>query len=160
MSRAMLIVAVVAAFVALPMVTSPVLAHHGNAAWAATEVTLKGTVVDFVWRNPHVLLVWTTKDDTGKTVQWTGEVGSPESMMADDGWTKQTFKPGDELILVLRPAKSGVPNGVIDQIKRADGSVVMRYSRQAGSGNYAGQLSKEDQEKRDKAAAEDDKSKN
>jgi hypothetical protein len=81
-------------------------------------------------------------------------------MMADDGWTKQTFKPGDELILVLRPAKSGVPNGVIDQIKRADGSVVMRYSRQAGSGNYAGQLSKEDQEKRDKAAAEADKSKN
>jgi hypothetical protein len=160
MSRAMLIVAVVAAFVALPMVTSPVLAHHGNAAWAATEVTIKGTVVDFVWRNPHVLLVWTTKDDTGKTVQWTGEVGSPESMMADDGWTKQTFKPGDELILVLRPAKSGVPNGVIDQIKRADGSVVMRYSRQAGSGNYAGQLSKEDQEKRDKAAAEADKSKN
>jgi hypothetical protein len=160
MSRAMLIIAVVAAFVALPMVTSPVLAHHGNAAWAASEVTLKGTVVDFVWRNPHVLLVWTTKDDTGKTVQWTGEVGSPESMMADDGWTKQTFKPGDELILVLRPAKSGVPNGVIDQIKRADGSVVMRYSRQAGSGNYAGQLSKEDQEKRDKAAAEADKSKN
>ena len=160
MSRAMLIVAVVAAFVALPMVTSPALAHHGNAAWAATEVTLKGTVVDFVWRNPHVLLVWTSKDDTGKTVQWTGEVGSPESMMADDGWTKQTFKPGDELILVLRAAKSGVPNGVIDQIKRADGSVVMRYSRQAGSGNYAGQLSKEDQEKRDKAAAEADKSKN
>ena len=160
MSRAMLIVAVVAAFVALPMVTSPVLAHHGNAAWAATEVTIKGTVVDFVWRNPHVLLVWTTKDDTGKTVQWTGEVGSPESMMADDGWTKQTFKPGDELILVLRAAKSGVPNGVIDQIKRADGSVVMRYSRQAGSGNYAGQLTKEDQEKRDKAGAEADKPKN
>jgi len=72
MSRAMLIVAVVAAFVALPMVTSPVLAHHGNAAWSTTEVTLKGTVVDFVWRNPHVLLVWTTKDDTGKAVQWTG----------------------------------------------------------------------------------------
>jgi hypothetical protein len=81
-------------------------------------------------------------------------------MMADDGWTKQTFKPGDELLVTLRAAKSGVPNGVIDQIKKADGTVVMRYSRQAGSGNYAGQLSKEDQEKRDKAAAEAAKSKN
>jgi Family of unknown function (DUF6152) len=160
MSRARLIVAVLAALILLPILTCPVAAHHGNAAWSTTEVTLKGTVVDFVWRNPHVLLVWTTKDDSGKAVQWTGEVGSPESMMADDGWTKQTFKPGDELILVLRPAKSGVPNGVIDQIKRADGSVVMRYSRQAGSGNYAGQLSKEDQEKRDKAAAEAEKPKN
>src|SRR5690348_224339 len=147
MSRGMLIVAGLAAIVLLSL-TSPVSAHHGNAAWSTSEVTLKGTVVDFVWRNPHVLLVWTTKDDTGKVVQWTGEVGSPESMMADDGWTKQTFKPGDELILVLRPAKSGVPNGVIDQIKRADGTMVMRYSRQAGSGSYAGQLSKEDQDRK------------
>jgi hypothetical protein len=107
-----------------------------------------------------VLLTWTTTDENGKTAQWTGEVASPESMMADDGWTKQTFKTGDEIILTLRPAKSGVPNGVIDQIKRVDGTVVMRYSRQAGSGNYAGQLTKEDQEKRDKGAAEADKPKN
>ena len=160
MLRAMLLIAVLAAVVLFPMLASPVLAHHGNAAWATTEITIKGTVVDYLWRNPHVLLTWNTTDENGKTVQWTGEVGSPESMMADDGWTKQTFKPGDELILVLRPAKSGVPNGVIDQIKRADGTVVMRYSRQAGSGNYAGQLSKEDQEKREKGPAEAEKPKN
>src|SRR5690242_2056815 len=160
MLRRMVLVAVAAAVVFLPMLASPVLAHHGNAAWSTTEITIKGTVVDYLWRNPHVLLTWNTSDENGKTVLWTGEVASPESMMADDGWTKQTFKAGDELVLTLRPAKSGVPNGVIDQIKKADGTVVMRYSRQAGSGNYAGQLSKEDQEKRDKAAAEAAKSKN
>jgi hypothetical protein len=160
MLRAMLLVTVLAAVVLSPMLTSPVLAHHGNAAWSTNEVTLKGTVVNYSWRNPHVLLFWTTIDDSGKTVQWTGEVGSPESMMADDGWTKETFKPGDELVLVLRQAKSGVPNGVIDQIKRPDGTVVMRYSRQAGAGNYAAPLTKADQERRDKAAVEDDKSKN
>lgn len=153
-------VAVAAAAVLLSIGTSGVFAHHGNAAWAPNEVTLKGTVVDYVWRNPHVLLVWTTTDESGKAVQWTGEVGSPESMMADDGWTKVTFKPGDELVLVVRPAKSGAPNAVIDQIKRADGTVAMRYSRQAGSGNYAGALTKSDQERRDKAAGEADKSKN
>ena len=114
MSRAMLVVGVLAALILLPILASPVLAHHGNAAWSATEVTLKGTVVEYLWRNPHVLLTWTTKDDSGKTVQWTGEVASPESMMADDGWTKETFKPGDEIVLTLRPAKSGVPNGVVD----------------------------------------------
>jgi hypothetical protein len=160
MLRGMLLVTWLAATILLPTLPPPVLAHHGNAAWSTTEVTLKGTVVDYVWRNPHVLLVWTTNDDRGKAVQWTGEVGSPQSMMADAGWTKETFKPGDELVLILRPAKSGVPNGVIDQIKRADGTVVMRYSRQAGSGNYAGSLSNADQERRDKAAAEADKSKN
>jgi hypothetical protein len=160
MLRAILTISVLATIILCPMLASPVLAHHGNAAWSTTEITIKGTVVDYLWRNPHVLLTWTTTDENGKTVQWTGEVASPESMMADDGWTKQTFKAGDEIVLTLRPAKSGVPNGVIDQIKRADGTVVMRYSRQAGSGNYAGQLSKEDQEKRDKAAAPGEKPKN
>ena len=160
MLRAILTISVLATIILCPMLASPVLAHHGNAAWSTTEITIKGTVVDYLWRNPHVLLTWTTTDETGKTVQWTGEVASPESMMADDGWTKQTFKAGDEIVLTLRPAKSGVPNGVIDQIKRADGTVVMRYSRQAGSGNYAGQLSKEDQEKRDKAVAQGEKPKN
>src|SRR5215472_10855972 len=108
MLRRRLMIAVLAAIVLLPMLASPVLAHHGNAAWSTTDLTIKGTVVDYIWRNPHVLLVWTTKDDSGKTVQWTGEVASPESMMADDGWTKQTFKAGDEIVLTPRPAKSGV----------------------------------------------------
>jgi hypothetical protein len=126
-------------------------AHHGAAIWGTTEVTLKGTVSEFIWRNPHVLLIWNSKDASGKDVRWTGEVASPESMMADDGWTKQTFKPGDELILVVRQAKSGTPNCVIDQIKRPDGTMAMRYSRQAGSGNYAAPLTKEDEEARKKA---------
>ena len=127
-------------------------AHHGSAVWGQTQITLKGTVVDYVWRNPHVLLIWNTTDASGKAVQWTGEVASPESMMADDGWTKQTFKPGDELVLVVRGAKSGAPNSVIDHIEKPDGTVVMRYSRQAGSGSFAAPLSKADQEARDKAA--------
>ena len=48
-------VAVLAALVLFPILASPVLAHHGNAAWSSTEVTLKGTIVDYQWRNPHVL---------------------------------------------------------------------------------------------------------
>lgn len=127
-------------------------AHHGSAVWGTTEITLKGTVVDYVWRNPHVLLIWNTTDESGKAVQWTGEVASPESMMADDGWTKQTFKPGDELVLVVRQAKSGTPNCVLDQVKKADGTMLMRFSRQAGSQAYAAPLSKAEQEARDKAA--------
>jgi Family of unknown function (DUF6152) len=127
-------------------------AHHGSAVWGTTQITLKGTVVDYIWRNPHVLLTWNTTDESGKVVQWTGEVASPESMMADDGWTKQTFKPGDELVLTVRQAKSGAPNCVLDQVKKADGTMLMRFSRQAGSGSYAAPLSKAEQEARDKAA--------
>jgi hypothetical protein len=46
--------------------------------------------------------------------------------------TKSTLKPGDEVIMYVRPAKSGSPHSVVDQIRRADGSMVLRWSRQAG----------------------------
>ena len=144
----MITMSVLVAILALSA-SSPALAHHGAATWSTTETTLKGTVVEYLWRNPHVLLVWETKDESGKVVRWTGEVASTESMMADDGWTKTTFKPGDELVLTIRPAKSGSPQSVIDQIKRADGTMAMRFSRQAGAQNFAAPLTKADEERRD-----------
>ncbi|PYU20855.1 MAG: hypothetical protein DMG30_19700 [Acidobacteria bacterium] len=119
-------IAAVFAIVAFPLANLPVLAHHGTALCQADEVAQKGTVVDYVWRNPHVLVVWTVKDESGKVVQWTGELASPESLMADGGMTS------DEVTMYVRPAKSGAPNSVIDQIKRADGTMVLRWSRQAG----------------------------
>ena len=155
MLRRLLPVAVLAVLVVLPIWNPPTMAHHGAALWKNDEITLKGTVVDYSWRNPHVLLTWNVTDDKGNVVKWTGELASPESMMADDGMTKETFKPGDELILLVRQAKTGSPNSVIDQIKRPDGTTVMRYSRQAGSQNYAGALTPED-----KARADANKPKN
>jgi Family of unknown function (DUF6152) len=132
MLRRMLIIAALVVMVSLTLLNLPVLAHHGTALWSNNEVTLKGTVVQYVWRNPHVLIEWSVKDDKGNVVQWTGELASPESLMADGGMTKDTLKPGDEVIMYVRPAKSGAPNSVVDQIKRGDGSMVLRWSRQSG----------------------------
>ena len=132
MLRPTLLITVMAALVAFPILNTPVVAHHGTALWSANEITLKGTVVEYVWRNPHALVIWDVKDDKGNVVQWTGELASPETLMGDGGMTKNTLKPGDEVIIYVRPAKSGAPHSVIDQIKRADGTMVLRWSRQAG----------------------------
>jgi hypothetical protein len=142
------LIAVCALAGALLSFSNAAFAHHGAATWGSTETTMNGTVVDYRWMNPHVMLIWNTTGSDGKVVKWTGELASIESMMADDGWTKSTFKPGDELILTVRQSKTGTPTSVIDQIKRSDGTVAMRYSRQAGAGNYALPLSPEDQAKR------------
>jgi hypothetical protein len=132
MLRRMQVIAELLAMVVLfPMLNLPVLAHHGTALWSQSVVTQKGTVVEYSWRNPHVLVVWNVKDDSGNVVRWTGELASPESLMADGGMTQDTLKPGDEVILDVRPAKSGAPHSVIEQIKRGDGTAVLRWSRQA-----------------------------
>jgi hypothetical protein len=151
--RMLVIAALLVAVAAFPMLNLPAVAHHGTALWSNNEVTLKGTVVEYTWRNPHVLVAWNVTDDKGNVVKWTGELASPESLMADGGLTKATLKPGDEVIMYVRPAKSGAPNSVVDQIKRGDGSMVLRWSRQAGGSDA-------DRAARDKAREAADKANN
>jgi hypothetical protein len=129
MVRRTVMFAALGAMIVFPMLTLPVLAHHGNSSWSDIAVTQKGTVVSYSWRNPHVLVGWSVKDTNGNVAQWIGELASPESEMAEGGMTKDTLKPGDEVIMYLYPAKSGAHNGHILQIKRADGTLVIKRVR-------------------------------
>ena len=67
MFRRMLRVAVALAGV---MLARPAAAHHSTAAYSANEVTLKGTIVEYDWGNPHVLIFWDVKDDSGKDLHF------------------------------------------------------------------------------------------
>jgi hypothetical protein len=99
--------------VGLLTVCVPLFAHHGNASYDATKtVTVKGTVTEFIWSNPHVFVKLDGKDDSGNTVHWIVEGQNPVSMMAI-GWTKNTFKPGDEVEIDAAPAKNGNPIGFL-----------------------------------------------
>ncbi len=95
--------------VALLVVSVPLLAHHGNASYDATKiVTVKGTVTDYIWSNAHVFVKLDAKDDSGNAVHWIVEGQNPVSM-TQIGWTKNTFKPGDEVEIDAMPAKNGNP---------------------------------------------------
>jgi Family of unknown function (DUF6152) len=95
--------------VSLLAVSVPLYAHHGNAAYDTSKtVTVKGTVTDYIWSNPHVFVKIDGKDDSGNTVHWIVEGQNPVSML-QIGWTKNTFKPGDEVELDAMQAKNGNP---------------------------------------------------
>jgi hypothetical protein len=95
--------------VAVLAVSVPLFAHHGNAAYDADKtVTLKGTVTDYIWSNPHVFVKFDGKDDSGNVVHWIVEAQNPVSM-TQIGWTKNTFKPGDAVEIDAMPAKNGNP---------------------------------------------------
>ena len=99
-------------------------AHHSGAHYGNVEKTLKGTVVEFKWRNPHVFIVWEVKDDRGKAVQWIGELASVTSSIAD-GMTKDSLKPGDQIIVSAFPTKAGTPESLIKKIVKADGTPIV-----------------------------------
>jgi len=115
--------------VIFPLVNGIVFAHHSRAHYGQEEMTTKGTVVEYKWRNPHVFVVWEAKDQTGKPTQWVGEMASVTSMIAD-GMTKDSLKPGEQIVVVAFPSKNpGSTEALIKKITKADGSIVVDNSR-------------------------------
>lgn len=89
--------------------SAPAWAHHGDAGrYNEDSVTLKGTVVQLVMVNPHTQVIFDVTDG-GKTTRWTAEMGGPQQLVKQYGWTPQTIKPGTNITLTGRVVKSGDP---------------------------------------------------
>lgn len=103
------------------MVSGPLFAHHGNAAYdEKNPITVKGTVTEFAWANPHVQIYFDSKDDKGNIVHYSVETLSPGKLVRA-GWGKDVIKPGDAVTVSLYPAKSGAPVGFLTKLVFADG---------------------------------------
>jgi uncharacterized protein DUF6152 len=88
---------------------APGSAHHGNSAYDETvRVTIKGTVTEFVWTNPHSQVYLNVTDKSGKVVNWAVETNSP-AILTRAGWTRRSIKYGDQITVILCPAKNGAP---------------------------------------------------
>jgi hypothetical protein len=103
---------------------TPLFAHHGDAAYSATPMEMKGCVVtEFSWMNPHSLIKFDYKTAAGEVQHWTMEIGSPPSM-ALLGWSRTTLRAGDVITAYVYQAKSGVPVGRTNKVILADGTVL------------------------------------
>jgi uncharacterized protein DUF6152 len=89
----------------------PLFAHHGNASYDVEKtVTVKGVVTEYIWANPHVFVKVDAKDDSGNTTHWVIESQNIVAQ-SDLGWTNVMFKPGDQVVIDVTPAKNGRPIG-------------------------------------------------
>jgi hypothetical protein len=112
--------------VALILVAMPALlvAHHGNASFDTSKrVTLKGTVTEWIWANPHCFLKVDAMDDTGGVRNWALETQNPIAM-TQRGWSRNAFKVGDQVTVVLEAVKNGAAIGRIVTVKLPDGSTL------------------------------------
>lgn len=105
----------VAILVTFPLAALPVLAHHGASEYDMTKiVSLKATVTELQYVNPHTLLIFSVKDDSGKAAEWEGELPSP-NLLSRRGWSRNAVKAGDQVTVIGALAKNGA-NGM--QIKK------------------------------------------
>ena len=77
--------------------SGPMFAHHGTAAYDTKNiVTVKGTMTDFRFINPHVQLFFDVKSDKGEVEKWQAELTAPNKL-SRAGWDKHTLKSGDPI---------------------------------------------------------------
>jgi hypothetical protein len=115
------VITIVLCFLALSV---PLLAHHGAAAYDTDKkITLKATVTQWFWANPHCFLKFDAKDEKGNVVHWATETSNPSDMV-NLGWSKDTFKPGDEITVTFTPVKNGNPVGRVDSVVLANGQTL------------------------------------
>jgi len=94
------------------LVSSPLSAHHGTSGYDMEKViTLNGTVTSFNWSNPHCLVHIDVRDTKGDGKDWIVELAAP-TLMTRNGWTKDSIKPGDEVVAETHPAKNGATTGL------------------------------------------------
>jgi hypothetical protein len=98
-----------AALVALVISVGQVRAHHGDAGRYDEEViTVTGTVVAIQMVNPHTHIIFDVVQN-GKTVRWQAELGTPQQLIKQFGWTPSTIKQGMRLTMIGRQLKGKQP---------------------------------------------------
>ena len=106
------------------LVSAPLFAHHGEANYDTDKVvSVKGTVVDFQFINPHTLITIEAKNDKGETERWSCEARSPGMLVRASGWDKNTLKNGDVITVYGYRARNGSPVMRLQKLTLPDGTL-------------------------------------
>jgi hypothetical protein len=114
-------------------VALPAYAHHSFAMFDQTkQVSLKGTVTEFQWTNPHAFIHVEIAGDGGAKETWDIELNSPNNLKRQ-GWSSSSVKVGDKVVLVANPLRENAhKGGLFIAITLADGSVLGDATRAGG----------------------------
>jgi len=106
----------------------PLSAHHQWPVSRAQLVTVKGTVTDFVWSNPHPMITVEVQADGRQAEKWL--IGGPAlNRMEANGWTRTTVKAGDVITGIGYQFADGQKIIRLERVLLADGREIRVYGR-------------------------------
>jgi hypothetical protein len=120
----------VPAFVVLTLISGVMTlsAHH---SWPVNKdrlVTVKGKVIEFMWANPHPMIILEVQANDGRTEKW--QIGGPALYrMESNGWTKTTVKPGDVITGIGYQYSTGEKIVRLERVVLTGGKELRVYAR-------------------------------
>jgi hypothetical protein len=97
-------------------------AHHSFAMFDAQRtVTLKGTVKEFQWTNPHAWIILQASRSNGQQTPWAIELNGPAGL-ARQGWGPKTLTPGMPITMTIHPLRDGTSGGQLLTLTLPDGT--------------------------------------
>ena len=109
-------------------------AHHGGSLYDSSRtVTVRGPVTRFHFVYPHTLVYIAVTAQDGQTVEWSGELTTPNRLARGRAagsatpirWTANTLLPGDVIELTGNPARNGAPSMRIRGLVEANGRALI-----------------------------------
>jgi Family of unknown function (DUF6152) len=101
-------------------VIAPVQAHHSFPAiyFLDQKIDIEGTVVQFLFRNPHSFIHVLAPDKDGIMQTWAVEWG-PGILLASDNINSDTLQPGDKVKITGSPGRNAAEHRIrISTIER------------------------------------------
>jgi hypothetical protein len=117
-------------------------AHHSAAEFDFEHppTTITGTVTQFEFINPHVVIHLDVKNEKGETEDWT-TFGSPPNALIRIGWNASILKAGDPISIIGERSRYGRHVMLQGKITRANGELLpvgiaeQNYLDRAGRGS-------------------------
>jgi len=110
---------------------APASAHHSFAMFDNEhQIKIYGTVAEFEWTNPHIYIAITGGPQGQEAKKWTIEGASP-GILNRVGWKFNMLKPGDKVIMIVAPVRTGGPSALLKEVTLPNGKVM-------NNGGFAG----------------------
>lgn len=108
-------------FVSLLVAAGPAPGHHSITPYDLIHGTIiEGAVTSFRWENPHAHLLLDVTGENYVVEHWSVELESP-NVLGRLGWTKDTLKPKDRVVVTGGRAKNGSFNLRAVSVQLPDG---------------------------------------
>ena len=110
-----------AAAFTLVLEPAPLSAHHGSSNYDMSKsISVKGTITQFAFINPHSAIHLEARTVQGTVEQWLVEADSPNNL-ARAGWTRDSLKAGEQVTITGNPLKDGSKVMRLRKVTFADG---------------------------------------